>query len=670
MPSFSSLTLRARMQIIVAATVFMGFALSLWLLTQQASDLQRKVALAHAAEMASHQAAEVAAPLSTAMATGTALARTLLSLHTSGASREVASQVMNAQLQAFDYTALSSAWEPNAFDGKDLDYTNSAGHDETGRFIPYWLRKPDGSTELEPLVDYETPGAGDYYLVTRRERKPWMMEPYIYPVAGQPVLMTSAIIPIMQGERFLGTIGVDIALDAIQKSIAGISAYEEGYGSLLSNDGVYVGARNPDLVGKPLTDDPQSPALQAIRAGQPFVENTFDPLLNTDVVRLYSPVHIEGNATSWSLMMTVPTAPILAPVQALRWRALAAGVISTLIVFAVLGWSLNYLVIRPLGGEPSTAVTLASQVAAGNFNSTIPLKAGDSHSLMAQLSHMQSSLSSVMSHVRQSAESVATASAQISQGNLDLSNRTESQASALEQTSASMEQLSSTVYNNTERSRHATTLAQEAASVAHSGGTAMQTMMETMSGIHDSSRRMADIIGVIDSIAFQTNILALNAAVEAARAGEQGRGFAVVASEVRNLAGRSAGAAKEIKQLIDASTARVDSGTQQAHNVGQTIQQVVDSIQRVASLMHEVSGASQEQSAGVAQVNEAVTHMDQDTQKNAALVEEMAAAANSLHGQASDLVGLVARFELQSAPQLGAAKPSNPLHLSSAQQHA
>jgi methyl-accepting chemotaxis protein len=263
---------------------------------------------------------------------------------------------------------------------------------------------------------------------------------------------------------------------------------------------------------------------------------------------------------------------------------------------------------------------------------------------------MKDSLTRVVGDVRGNAESVATASAQIAQGNLDLSQRTEEQASALEETAASMEQLGSTVKQNADNARQANQLAQSASAVATEGGDVVNDVVKTMKGINDSSRRIADIIGTIDSIAFQTNILALNAAVEAARAGEQGRGFAVVASEVRSLAQRSAEAAREIKTLITASVEQVDQGTALVDKAGSTMQQVVTSIKRVTDIMGEISSASIEQSAGVSQVGEAVSQMDQVTQQNAALVEESAAAAESLRAQAQQLVQAVAVFRLGPAP--------------------
>ena len=333
--------------------------------------------------------------------------------------------------------------------------------------------------------------------------------------------------------------------------------------------------------------------------------------------------------------------------------------IGALLLAIGLGWLISRSLTRELGGEPSTAAEVARAVAAGDFTQSIAVKDGDTTSLMAQLAAMKDGLAQVVSQVRRGSESVAMASSEIAQGNQDLSARTESQASALEETAASMEQLGATVRQNAENASQANALARSASDVAVRGGEVVGQVVQTMKGINESSQRIADIIGVIDGIAFQTNILALNAAVEAARAGEQGRGFAVVASEVRSLAGRSAEAAKEIKQLISASVERVEQGSAMADQAGETMTEVVQSIRRVTDLMGEINAASSEQASGVAQVGEAVTQMDQATQQNAALVEEMAAAAGSLSSQAQELVQAVAVFKLD-ASQSGASAYSTP----------
>jgi methyl-accepting chemotaxis protein len=293
------------------------------------------------------------------------------------------------------------------------------------------------------------------------------------------------------------------------------------------------------------------------------------------------------------------------------------------------------------------AVEVADKIAQGDLTTKIAPSGNDEiAALLASVAEMQQSLGTLVSNVRSGSEGVATASSEIAQGNMDLSSRTESQASALEETAASMEELSTTVSQNAETAAKASSLATSVSALAKAGGQAVGEVVQTMKKINDSSRNIADIISVIDGIAFQTNILALNAAVEAARAGEQGRGFAVVATEVRSLAGRSASAAKQIKELINVSVSQVTEGVRLADAAGNQMTEVVISINKVASLVGEISGASKEQAAGVSQVGEAVNQMDQVTQQNAALVEEMAAAAGSLKSQSEALVSHVSAFKL------------------------
>ena len=333
------------------------------------------------------------------------------------------------------------------------------------------------------------------------------------------------------------------------------------------------------------------------------------------------------------------------------------SVLQTVLLIAAV-W-LALLFVRSITQPLRRAVDLALAVADGNLQGADQTPdRNEIGELIAAQQQMRARLRPIVQQVRHGSDAVALASAEIAQGNQDLSARTESQASALEQTAASMEELSATVRHNADSAQQASQLTQTAHSIASQGGQMVGQMVQTMQGIHDSSRKMGDIIGVIDSIAFQTNILALNAAVEAARAGEQGRGFAVVASEVRSLAGRSAEAAKEIKRLIDDSVQRVGAGNALAQQTGETMQEMVGAIGKVNTIVSAISNASREQAEGVIQVGEAITQMDQVTQQNAALVEEMAAAATSLNSQSQELVQAISIFQVEGASGRTQAPPA------------
>src|SRR5476649_1853911 len=342
------------------------------------------------------------------------------------------------------------------------------------------------------------------------------------------------------------------------------------------------------------------------------------------------------------------------------WVSLGLA-LATLVAAGVVTYLLSANVMRQLGGEPDYAADIARRIAAGDFTEEIQTSGGDRDSLLSAMKSMQQSLAGIVAQIRSGAETISTASSEIADGNLDLSNRTEQQATSLGQTASAMDQLTSTVKQNAGSARQARGLVAATAAVAVKGGTVVSEVVTTMGEINQSSRRIVDIIGVIDGIAFQTNILALNAAVEAARAGEQGRGFAVVASEVRNLAQRSAGAAKEIKELIGDSVNKVDAGSRLVDEAGQTMDLIVTSIKQVADIMGEITAATQEQSNGIEEVNQAITQMDEMTQQNAALVEQAAAAAESMQEQAQMLGQAVSIFKLasddQARPRVAMAAP-------------
>jgi methyl-accepting chemotaxis protein len=336
--------------------------------------------------------------------------------------------------------------------------------------------------------------------------------------------------------------------------------------------------------------------------------------------------------------------------------AFKRSVVTSVILLGVIGLVLTAVVLavvrnieRAVGGEPEAAAEAARRIAAGDLSVDVAIRAGDERSLMFAMKRMRDALAGIVGQVRAGTDTIATASCQIAAGNQDLSSRTEEQASSLEETASSMEELTSTVKQSADNARQANALAQSASQVAGRGGEVVTQVVDTMASINESSKKIVDIIGVIDGIAFQTNILALNAAVEAARAGEQGRGFAVVATEVRNLAQRSAAAAKEIKALISDSVAKVDDGARLVDQAGATMKDIVESVERVTTIIGEIMVATQEQTVGIEQINQAISQMDQVTQQNASLVEEAAAASETMQHQAAQLAQVVSVFRVEDA---------------------
>ncbi|WP_159590455.1 methyl-accepting chemotaxis protein [Hydrogenophaga sp. BPS33] len=646
--TLSRLSLRTQLLLLVVGVVLLGFAVTVVSLTRQAGNLQENTALLYAEELAARNGAQVGAELNATMTAARTLAQALGGLKSTGQADRIEADALirNVLEGSPQFLGVWVAWEPNAFDGRDAEYVGMPGHDATGRYIPYWNRGT-GTAQLEPLVDYEKAGAGDYYQLPKRTGKETLIEPYKYTVAGKEVLITTTSVPIVVNGQFVGVAGIDLPLSSLQEKVQAIRLYDTGYASLFSHGAVYVGDRDAAHVGQALSAPTELAALRtALSEHRPERVRFLHEGLGTEVTSVYVPIRVGNGDSSWAFAATVPQDRILAEVRALNLTAAVLGLASIVAVSFGLLWALQRLVLRPLGGEPAEAVAVSARVARGDLGQPVPVKAGDTHSLMAQLAVMQKDLAGVVGRVRRGAEAVASASAEISQGNQDLSSRTENQASALEETAASMEQLGTAVGQNAGHAREADQLARSATALAEQGGAAVQRVVDTMQNIDAGSRKIADIIGVIDGIAFQTNILALNAAVEAARAGEQGRGFAVVAGEVRSLATRSAQAAREIKDLIGSSVQSVGNGTVTVNEAGQTMRELITAIQQVSRLMSDISTASGEQSAGVGQVGEAVVQLDQTTQQNAALVEEMSAAAHSLRQQADELVKTVSVFRL------------------------
>ncbi|MDP4078550.1 methyl-accepting chemotaxis protein [Acidovorax sp. A1169] len=565
-------------------------------------------------------------------------ARSLASSHAEGVAEWVAQnhRVVASLVPAVDAEdPLKPLEQARIAGGVDLTY------------IGYADKKAIFSEVRTRAADYD-PTVRPWYKLAAAASGPVVTEPYIS--ASTKKLLITFARAVKQGADTKAVVATDVLVDTVARNIASIRPTPGTYGFIVSKDGKIVVHEDQNLLRKPVTDI--APGLDT--AGMAALKGLTEVNIANEARLVYA-APIAG--TEWTLVVALHRDEAMAGIRSMVWSSLVGSLAIGLVVVLMIGAMLTKVL-----GRLTVLRDAMQEVGSGDGDLTLRVAATGRDELAAiatGFNQFVEKIQAVMQQVRTSADGVATASTEISQGNNDLSARTESQASALQQTAASMEQLSSTVKKNADNASHANQLAMSASAVAIQGGEVVGQVVETMKGINDSSKKIADIISVIDGIAFQTNILALNAAVEAARAGEQGRGFAVVASEVRSLAARSANAAKEIKQLITDSVQRVSDGSALVDRAGTTINEVVGSIQLVTQIMSEISVASAEQSAGVAQVGDAVTQMDQVTQQNAALVEEMAAAAVGLQTQASDLVKVVGVFKLSAhAAPVPAHRPS------------
>ena len=549
-----------------------------------------------------------------------------------------------------------TVWEPEAFDGQDAKWRNAPGHDSTGRFVSVYSRGT-GKIQLDPNIDYEKPGAGDYYLVPKKTGQETIFEPYNYSYTGNKadeIFLTSIAVPISINGVFKGVVGIDLAVSSFSDYVKAIKPIEGSYGILVSNSGTRLYHPLKDLIGKPIGDDIKEAAtkdglMAAIAQGKPFSLTKISAVTGTLTYQTFAPISIGDTKTPWSLGVVLPSTLLERKVGELSLVIILVALGSAVLVFFAL-----FLVIRSIA-RPIESVALANEhLAKGDFAlegmdraslAKVAARGDEVGAASRSINTMIASISGVVASVKAGAGQVVAGANQVSATAVALSQGTTRQASAAEEVSASMEEMGANIRQSADSAIATEKLSLKTSVDAEQGGAAVREAVDAM-------REIAQKIGIIEEIARQTNLLALNAAIEAARAGEAGKGFAVVASEVRKLAERSQAAAGDITTLAATSTDK-------AARAGQLIDSIVPDIKKTAGLVQEIASASREQTQGVDQISKALLQLDEVIQHNASASEELASMAEELTGQAQSMSDTIAFFRLKSDSSDAAAQSAH-----------
>jgi methyl-accepting chemotaxis protein len=535
-----------------------------------------------------------------------------------------------------------TCWEPNALDGLDARYANAKGSDATGRYIPYWNRG-SGSVSVEPLIDYDKAGAGDYYQIALKSGEETIVDPYVYKVGGKDVMMTSVVVPIKEGGKVIGVAGIDIELSKLQTLVDGIKPYGTGVAAIFSNGGIVAAHFDKARLGKQMRESERDMAgdkteafADAVKAGKDFSYATFSAQMKTTIQVISVPFDIGSAKTPWSLAVGIPMDKVLAPVRGMLWFAIAFGLAAIALV-SIAVFLIARSIVRPLRlvvqatGSLATGDLAMSGIDVEGTRKVIA-RGDELGDVGRSLDGLIRSLGDVIGQIGIASNQVSNGSGQLSQTAQGISQGASEQAASIEELSASVEELAATVRQNADNTSQANALAKRVTQNADESGKSVRKMVESMGQI-------AARISIIEEIARNTNLLALNAAIEAARAGEFGKGFAVVASEVRKLAERSQTAAGEINELSRSSV-------EIAADAGKRLDALLPDIRRTAELIQEIAAASAEQSSGADQIAKGVGQMDSVVQQNASASEELASTAEELEGQARHLGETIGFFKM------------------------
>jgi methyl-accepting chemotaxis protein len=633
-------SLATKLLVALCSVISVALGILVLVVSRQSSRVAEEQANQIVTQMAERYARMVNSDLDAAFMPVRTLAQTLAAQKVAGlADRRLADAALREVAEKNrKVLGIWTTWEPNAFDGLDAKFVNTPGSDATGRYISNWSRG-SGRIALEPNVDYEKEGTGDYYLLARKTRRETIVNPYIYPVGGRPTLITSITVPIVLDGQFVGTVGADISLEQIQKQVSEITPFGKGYALLVSNNGAFVAHPSEERRAKQLG---ASPAESLVKSG--LSRNTAlsgrvrSEVLAADAIEVVVPIRIGETGTPWALAVFAPLDEVLAPARELREFTILLGALALL----TLGGAV-LLVIRRITRPLETISSVAIRIADGDLTGRLEHRSEDEIGVLADaFRSMRDRLVQVIGDVRDRSAALSSAASQLSQTSQLLASRASEQAATVEEMTGSLEIMSESILKNADSSRQVEAIAAKGAVDAEKSSRAVGATVEAM-------KQIASHISIIEEIAYQTNLLALNAAIEAARAGEHGRSFAVVASHVRKLAEDSRTAAKQIGTVASDSV-------KIAEQSGHLLQTLVPSIDTTSQLIKGVAATSSEQSSGVGQLNQAMLGLNDVTQQNAAAAEELSSTSEEMAAQAEGLLQLVSFFRVDGAEDRGAPR--------------
>jgi len=628
-----SKSLATKLLVALGSVISIALALLVLVISRQSSSVAEEQANQLATQLAERYARMVNAELDAAFVPVRTLAQTLAAQKLAGsADRRLADAALKRVAEANPKVlGIWTTWEPNAFDGLDAKYVNTPGSDATGRFISNWSRG-SGHVQVEPNIEYETEGVGDYYLLARKTKRETIVNPYLYPVGGRPTLITTITVPIVLDGKFVGTVGADLSLEQIQKLVSEITPFETGYAMLVSNNGSFVAHPSQERRAKQLDASPAEALVKtALSRTTALSGQVPSEVLGARAIEVVVPIHIGETATPWALAVFAPLDQVLAPARELREFTVMLGALALL----TLGGAV-LLVIRRITRPLELISSVATRVATGDLTTRLDHRSEDEIGVLADaFRSMRDRLAQVIGEVRDGAAALSSAASQLSETSQSLSSRASEQAATFEEMTSRLEGMSESIVKNADNSRRVESIASKGAADAQKSSRAVAGTVEAM-------KQIASRISVIEEIAYQTNLLALNAAIEAARAGDHGKGFAVVASQVRKLAEGSQTAARQI------STVASDS-VKIAEQSGALLQALVPSIDTTSHLVKDVAATSSEQSSGVGQLNRAMIGLNEVSQQNAAAAEELSSTAEEMAAQAESLLQLVGFFQVDTA---------------------